>query len=200
MNLPNKLTLSRIFLTFIFMLFLFSRGLTAKTMALVVFLTASLTDLYDGYIARKYNIITDFGKFMDPIADKILVLAAFSAFIELGLVPAWMVVLIVLREFVITGLRLLALTKSIVLPAQEGGKHKTISQMAAIFIILLSLVLKEIGMKSPLLWSAAVEGYFRNIIFIVMFITTAFTLISGSSFLYRNRRLFNFRKNDTRTD
>lgn len=171
------------------MLFLFNHGLTAKIMSLVVFLIASFTDLYDGYLARKHNMITDFGKFMDPIADKILILSAFFAFIELELVPAWMVLIIVLREFIVTGLRLLALTKNIVLPAQEGGKHKTVSQMTAIFIILISLVLKEIGMKFPFLSSAVVETYFRNAIFVVMFITTALTLISGSSFLWRNRSL-----------
>lgn len=172
------------------MLFLFGHGLTAKIMALLVFLAASLTDLCDGYFARRYNTITDFGKFMDPVADKILVLAAFFAFIELRLVPAWMVIIIVLREFVVTGLRILALTKNIVLPAQEGGKHKTISQMAAIFIILISLALKEIGIKINSLWSPAIENYFRNIIFLVMFIAIALTLISGSAFLYKNRSLF----------
>lgn len=190
MNLPNKLTISRIFLTFIFMLFLFSRGLTAKIIALLVFLAASLTDLYDGRLARRHNMITDFGKFMDPIADKILVLAAFFAFIELELVPAWMVVIIVLREFVVTGLRLLALTKNIVLPAQEGGKHKTVSQMAAIFIILVFLLLKEIGLRIPAFWSSEIEIYFQSVIFILMLITVALTLISGASFLYRNRAVF----------
>jgi CDP-diacylglycerol---glycerol-3-phosphate 3-phosphatidyltransferase len=190
MNLPNKLTISRIFLTFVFMLFLFGHGLVAKVFALLVFLAASLTDFSDGYLARKYNMITDFGKLMDPIADKILVLSVFLAFIELELVPAWMVAIIVLRELTITGLRLLALTKKVVLPANEGGKHKTASQMTAIFVILLSLILKEIGMKFPLLWTSSTEIYFRSAVYILMFITTALTLISGSCFLYRNRTLF----------
>ena len=179
MNLPNKLTVSRIFLTFMFMLFLFSDGLTARILALAVFLTASLTDLWDGYLARKYNMITDFGKFMDPIADKILTLSAFFAFIQLGLVPAWMVVIIVFREFIVTGLRLFALTKKRVLPAEEGGKHKTVSQMTAIFLILAFLIFKEIGLKVPGFWIPA-----------VMLVTTALTLISGASFLYRNRAIF----------
>lgn len=179
MNLPNKLTISRIVLTFLFMLLLFSHGLTVKIMALFTFLAASLTDLCDGYFARKYNAVTEFGKFMDPIADKILVLAAFFAFIELELVPAWMVVVIVLRELIITGMRLFALTKNIVLPAQEGGKHKTASQMIAILVILVSLILKEVGIRFP-----------AEAIYILMLITTALTLISGSSFLYRNRAVF----------
>lgn len=190
MNTPNKLTIARIVLTFIFMLFLFIQGLAAKITALVLFLLASLTDLIDGRIARRYNMITDFGRFMDPIADKILVLSAFLAFIELELVPAWMVVLIVLREFVVTGLRLLALTKRKVLPARGGGKHKTASQITAIIIILLSLILKEVGLYFPSFWTITIEQCFRNAIFIVMLITTAFTLISGGRFLYKNRDMF----------
>lgn len=190
MNLPNKLTILRILLTFVFMFLLFSRGAAAKIAALAVFLAAALTDLFDGYLARKRNMITDFGKLMDPIADKILVLSAFFAFIELELVPAWMVVLIVLRELVVTGIRLLALTKKVVLPAQEGGKHKTVSQMAAIFIILIFMILKEVGTGLPGLWTPVVEAHFKNLIFIIMLITTALTLISGGAFLYRNRTLF----------
>lgn len=176
MNLPNKFTIARIVLTFVFMAFLFVHGLAAKVAALILFAAASLTDWVDGYLARKYDQISDFGKFMDPIADKILVLSAFFAFIELELVPAWMVVVIVFRESIVTGLRLFALSRNIVLPAQEGGKQKTASQMIAIFVILISLILKEIGIKFP-----------AEAIYILMLITTALTLISGSSFLYRNR-------------
>lgn len=179
MNLPNKFTLARIALTFVFMAFLFVHGLFAKAAALIIFSAASFTDWVDGYLARKYGQITDFGKFMDPIADKVLVLSAFFAFIELEIVPAWMVVVIVLRESIVTGLRLLALTRNIVLPAQEGGKQKTVSQMIAIFVILISLILKELSIYFP------AEG-----IYILMLITTALTLISGSSFLYRNRSIF----------
>lgn len=190
MNFPNRLTVSRIVLTFVFMLALFSHGLIAKIMAFAVFLTASLTDWLDGYFARRDNEISDFGKLMDPIADKILVLSAFLAFIELGLVPAWMVVIIVFRELAVTGTRIMALTKNIVLPAREGGKNKTFSQMAAIIIILISLILKEIGIRSAYPWSPSIEACFNKAIFILMFITTALTLISGGSFLYRNRSLF----------
>lgn len=179
MNLPNKFTIARIVLTFVFMAFLFVHGLAAKAAALIIFSAASLTDWADGYLARKYGQISDFGKFMDPIADKILVLSAFFAFIELEIVPAWMVVVIILRESIVTGLRLFALSRNIILPAQEGGKQKTASQMIAIFIILISLILKESGIKFP-----------TEVIYILMLITTALTLISGSSFLYRNRTIF----------
>jgi len=111
MTLPDKLTVSRIFLTFVFMFFLFSSGVLAKTLALFTFLLASLTDFLDGFIAKGRNIGTDFGKLMDPIADKILVLAAFLAFVEMRLVPAWMVLIIILREITITGLRIRALAR-----------------------------------------------------------------------------------------
>ncbi len=190
MNLPNKLTMLRIILTFVFMLLLFSHGVLAKSAALIIFVAACVTDLYDGYIARRRNMITDFGKFMDPIADKILVLSAFFAFIEMNLIPAWMVLVIVLREFVVTGIRFLALTKKMVLPAEEGGKHKTVSQMAAIFIILLFLIFREICMEIPGYWVPAIENSFKDAIFILMIFVTALTLISGAAFLYKNRSLF----------
>jgi len=117
MNLPNKLTVSRIVLVGVFMLFLFLHGVIAKVLALITFLIASFTDFLDGYIAKKYNMVTDFGKLMDPIADKVLILAAFLAFVEMELIPAWMVVIIIFREVTITGLRISALTRGKVIPA-----------------------------------------------------------------------------------
>ena len=145
MNLPNKITITRIVLAFIFMIFLFVEGVMAKTMALVIFLAAALSDYLDGFIAKKYDIISDFGKIMDPVADKILTLAAFLAFVEMKLIPAWMVVIIILREFIITGIRLMALRQNDVLPAGVGGKQKTISQMLSIVIILVFIIIKEAG-------------------------------------------------------
>jgi len=103
-NLPNKLTILRIVLAFVFILFLFIGGLAAKVTALVLFLSASATDILDGYLAKKNNQITDFGKLMDPIADKILIISAFLAFVEMRLIPAWMVVIILFREAAVTGL------------------------------------------------------------------------------------------------
>jgi len=190
MNFANKLTISRIFMTFIFMGLLFCTGIVPKIAALAVFLLACMTDWYDGYLARRHNMITDFGKFMDPVADKVLVLAAFFAFIQLDLVPAWMVVIIVMREFIVTGLRLLALSKKVVLAAQEGGKNKTVSQMVAIFTILIFLVLKEVGIKMQVFWNIKIESYFQQTIYILMLITTILTVISGLAFLRRNKNLF----------
>lgn len=189
MNLPNKLTISRIILTFVFMLFLFSRGLIFKIIALMIFAVASATDFYDGYIARKQNLVTNFGKIMDPIADKLLVLGAFLAFVQLHIVSAWMVVLIISREMIITGLRIFAMTKGKILEAEKGGKHKTVSQMVAIFLILGYLIFKEIIVRF-FVWTDNVEFWCGLGIFATMFVTVILTLISGISYLWRNRNLF----------
>ena len=190
MNLPNKLTISRIVLTFIFMFFLLSKGLFAKSLALLIFLVASLTDFYDGRIAKRRGLVTDFGKLMDPIADKVLTLAAFLGFVELKLIPAWMAVLIISRELVITSLRIMAAKKGKVLAATASGKHKTVSQMVAIFIILSFLVLREAGMSFFGIWNPTVEGWFKFAIFVLMLVTVILTLISGGLFLTKNKGLF----------
>lgn len=190
MNLPNKLTLSRIVLTFVFMFFLFSPGLPARYLAFIIFIVASLTDLYDGRLARKKNLVTDFGKLIDPIADKILVLAAFLAFVEMKIIPAWMVVLVIAREFIITSLRLLAISKKTYLAATIGGKHKMVSQMVTIFAILIFLVVKETALKFFSFWSPSVEYWSRWGIFALMLVTVALTVSSGISYLWRNRALF----------
>src|SRR3989454_7128748 len=137
MNLPNKLTLARFVLTVFFLAALFWRASFNDTAALVLFCVASLTDYFDGKIARRDKLITNFGTLMDPLADKIMTCSAFIAFVGRGTVPAWMVVIIVARELAITGLRLLAATKNVVLAAEGYGKHKTISQIAAIISLLV---------------------------------------------------------------
>ena len=189
MNLSNKLTVSRIFLTFVLMYFLFARWAGAKYFAFFTFLTACLTDYLDGYFARKEGMVTDFGKLMDPIADKILVLASFLAFVELELIPAWTVVIIIGREVMVTGLRIAALSKGKVIEAEEAGKHKTVSQMIAIFMILIFLMFKEAG-KSLAFWNGDTERWVLNLIFVVMLVTVILTLTSGVSFFIKNRKLF----------
>ncbi|NQT45910.1 MAG: CDP-diacylglycerol--glycerol-3-phosphate 3-phosphatidyltransferase [Candidatus Omnitrophica bacterium] len=189
MNLANKLTVSRIVLTFIFMFFLFMEGVTFKFLALGIFIAACITDLYDGRIARKRNMVTSFGKLMDPIADKVLTLGAFLAFVELGLVPAWMVVLIILRELIITCVRFHVLTKGEVLVARKSGKHKTVSQMVSIFAILIFMIIREIGVVWMGFWTDAIDHWSRWSIFFLMLVTVIFTLISGISFLVRNRKV-----------
>ncbi|MCP4649404.1 MAG: CDP-diacylglycerol--glycerol-3-phosphate 3-phosphatidyltransferase [PVC group bacterium] len=185
MNLPNKLTILRIFLTFVFMFLLFYDGLTAKILAFLAFTLASITDFYDGYLARKYNMITDLGKLLDPIADKILVLAAFLAFVEMGIIPAWMVAFVILRELLITGMRVLAANKGNVLAAAKAGKHKTVSQIVSIFLILGFIVIKEAGIMNMYC-----EVWFKTAIYVFMLITVAFTLISGLFYIKKNRKVF----------
>lgn len=149
MSLPNKITLSRICLIPIFIIILsipldlgaWNIGATdlpiTHFIAALIFIIASTTDWLDGYIARKYQLITNMGKFLDPLADKLLVSAAFILIVELGLAPAWVVILIISREFAVTGLRLVAAGEGIVLAASKMGKLKTVSQILAIILLLL---------------------------------------------------------------
>ncbi|MDD5108042.1 MAG: CDP-diacylglycerol--glycerol-3-phosphate 3-phosphatidyltransferase [Candidatus Omnitrophota bacterium] len=188
MNLANRLTMSRILLTFVFMFFLFCHGLWPKILSLIVFSLAALSDLFDGMIAQRRNMVTDFGRLMDPIADKILVLAAFAAFVQLQLIDAWMFMIIVSREILITSLRLFALNKGKVLSAARAGKHKTVLQMLVIFAILGFIVLKEIVLKYYT-WNPAWENIFRQGIFFLMLLTVGLTLFSGLSYLWENRKV-----------
>ena len=192
MNLPNKITITRIILTFVFMVFLFSKGLFCKTMALGVFIIAAVTDYLDGFLAKRYNSVSNFGKIMDPVADKILTLAAFLAFVEMKLIPAWMVVIIIMRELVITSIRVMALRQNEVLPAGVGGKHKTVSQMLSILVILVFIVIKETGVRTFGFWNPSLEYWYKQLIFILMLITVALTIISGVSYLIGSKKyLFN---------
>jgi CDP-diacylglycerol--glycerol-3-phosphate 3-phosphatidyltransferase len=170
------------------MFFLRLPGLYAKVLSLVIFLFAALSDYLDGRIAQKKNMVTDFGKLMDPIADKILVLAAFAAFVQMQLIEAWMFVIIVSREILITSLRLFALNKGKVLSAAKAGKHKTVSQMLVIFLILLFVVLKEVMLRY-FTWNPAWENIFRQTVYFLMLLTVGLTLYSGLSYLWNNRKI-----------
>jgi len=170
------------------MFLLFCHGLWVKILSFAVFIIAALSDFLDGRIAHKRNMVTDFGKLMDPIADKILVLAAFAAFVQLQLIEAWMFVIIIAREILITSLRLFALNKGKVLSATRTGKHKTVSQMATIFIILAFIVSKE-AMLSYSTWNPVWENIFRKGIYALMLFTVAITLYSGFSYLWDNRKI-----------
>ncbi len=143
MNLPNKLTVLRVIMVIPFLVFLMNNGNICgsadKWIALVIFIAASLTDMLDGYIARKYNMITDFGKFMDPLADKLLVCLAMICFVELNKLPAWMVVIIIAREFVISGIRLVAAEKGTVIAASYYGKFKTAFSMVMIILLIMDI-------------------------------------------------------------
>ena len=144
MNLPNKLTFIRLVLAIPFIYFLQESGnvsahlsLTYRLIAFAIFVIASLTDFFDGYLARKYNLVTDFGKLMDPLADKILVISALVLFVELKYIPAWMSIIVIAREFLISGIRMLAAAKGEVIPAGKLGKYKTTSQMIVILIMII---------------------------------------------------------------
>ncbi len=188
MNLPNKITITRIVLAFVFMFFLFSKGVVCKSLALVTFIIAAFSDYLDGFLAKKYNMTSDFGKIMDPVADKVLTLAAFLAFVEMKLVPAWMVVIIIMRELLITSIRLMALRNKEVLQAGMGGKQKTVSQMVSILVILVFIVFKEMGVRAFDFWNPTFEYWHRQLIFILMLITVALTVISGFSYIIGNKK------------
>ncbi len=196
MNLPNKLTVSRFILTAFFLWALFWPWQIPfrNTLALFFFCTASFTDFLDGRIARKRNLITNFGKLMDPLADKVLTCAAFVAFVESThlhpdapvKVAAWKVIVIVSRELAITGLRLLAASKNVVLAAERFGKHKTISQIVAIIALLVVDACNE--------WPAWLQNIFQgwSAIFteIMLWLAVALTAISGLIYLWRNREIY----------
>ncbi len=142
MNLPNKLTTLRVILIPFFVFFLLWQGgenRTFRIISLVIFIVASLTDLLDGKIARKYNLVTNFGKFMDPLADKLLVCSALICLIELNQLPAWMVIVIISRDFIISGFRLVASDNGVVIAASYWGKFKTTFQMFAVILLILDM-------------------------------------------------------------
>ena len=139
MNTPNKLTLLRILLVPVFVVVLCWNFRGHDLVALVIFVLASLTDLLDGKIARKYNLITDFGKFMDPIADKLLVTAALLVFVERHMMPAWVAIVVVAREFIVSALRLVAASNGRVIAAGWSGKVKTVSTMVGLCLMFLPL-------------------------------------------------------------
>ena len=141
MNLPNKLTIIRVIMIPFFVLSLLSDllGNASDWIALIVFIVASLTDLLDGYLARKHNLVTNFGKFMDPLADKLLVCAAMICLVELGRLPAWIVVIIISREFIISGFRLIASDNGVVIAASYWGKFKTTFQMIMICLLIADI-------------------------------------------------------------
>lgn len=173
MNLPNQLTILRIILIPVFFVVLM-QGYTFT--ATLIFAGASITDALDGHIARKNNLITNFGKIMDPLADKLLVTAAFMCFIQLNLAPAWMIFIIIARELTITALRAVAASEGIVIAASKWGKFKTISQMIAIIILLMNpyiLKVTDWPIGTVFLWVAL-----------------GFTLISGIDYIVKNKRVF----------
>src|SRR5687768_18125646 len=181
MNLPNKLTVARLILTAVFLLVFFNPFKFGNSIALVIFVVASLTDFYDGKIARRDKLITNFGILMDPLADKILICSAFIAFVGRDLMPAWMVVIIVARELAITGLRLLAAAKNLVIAAEKYGKHKTISQIVATISVLVLVSYPEWGSWTDPILSSWVPVFTK----VALWVSVILTGTSGLLYLWR---------------
>ena len=192
MNLPNQLTVSRFVLTAAFLLAVFSDYRLHETVALLLFSAASLTDYFDGRIARRDKLITNFGILMDPLADKILVCSAFIAFVGLGWIKAWVVVIVVARELAITGLRLLAASKNLVLAAERYGKHKTISQIVAILSILVLHSYRQVGPAGRWIFGFDIFGapWVEWFTPLSVGVAVILTLASGLIYLWRNRALY----------
>ena len=169
MNLPNKLTIFRVILVIPFVALMLNGY---DLWAVAVFIIASLTDLLDGKIARKYNLITDFGKFMDPLADKLLVCAAMICLVEMGRLPAWMVIVIISREFIISGFRLVASDNGVVIAASYWGKFKTTFQMLMIIVLILNL-----------------GGVFDMIGLVLIWIALILTVVSLIDYLVKNKQV-----------
>ena len=186
MNIPNTLTLIRLLLTAIFVAVVSIPDLTSQyTTACALFLTASLTDFLDGYLARKMDLVTDFGKLMDPLVDKILISAAFIMLTATGLIPAWITILIISREFLVTGLRLLASSQGAVLMADSLGKWKTVAQIAAATYYLIAL--GGLHEERMLAWLSGLIPH--QIGDGLLWICVLLTVVSGSLYMRSNRHL-----------
>lgn len=190
MNLPNQLTVARLLLTFVFVAVLSIDGVPhAGTAALLVFSVAAYTDFLDGHLARKHNLITNFGKLMDPLADKILMCAGFVLLSEQGFIAAWIVVAILSREFLVTGLRLVASAEGVVLAAEGLGKYKTIFQIVTVIYFLLVLAAREplFAWLNPVLdvrlFSPALLGT------ALVWVSLVLTMVSGISYVWKNRQI-----------
>ena len=179
MNLPNKLTIIRVLLIpfFVFFMLVPAAGDASRYIALIIFIAASLTDLADGKIARKYNLVTNFGKFMDPLADKLLVCSALICMIELDRLPAWFVIIIIAREFIISGFRLIAAENGVVIAANYWGKFKTVSQMVLIILLILNF-----------------DGFFAVLTQIFFWISLALTVISLITYIVQNKKVISMQE------
>lgn len=189
MNLPNKLTISRIILSPIFMVFFLIDNLYTRYFALLIFSAASLTDLYDGYLARKTGVITSFGKFMDPLADKILTSTALISFASLGYIQTWMVLTIIGRDFIVTGLRSVAAYRGLIILPTQVAKWKTAAQMVAIVIILLYINIRT-TMLAYDQWDPEIDPVAGIVLNSLVFIAMVLTVTSGLDYCIKNRSIF----------
>lgn len=176
MNLPNKLTMARVIMIPFFVIFMLTGwgGEASKWISLAIFIVASLTDLLDGHIARKHNLVTNFGKFMDPLADKLLVCSALIALVDLNKIAAWIVIIIIAREFIISGFRLVASDNGVVIAASYWGKFKTTFQMLMIIYLVVDL-----------------QFAYANIVgMVLVYVALALTVISLVDYIAKNYKVF----------
>jgi CDP-diacylglycerol--glycerol-3-phosphate 3-phosphatidyltransferase len=199
MNLPNKLTLGRILLVPVLVVCLMTEKVTsqpliiavARVLAVLVFLAAALTDMIDGRIARARGLVTNFGKLMDPLADKLLVAAAFISMVDLDVFPAWFVIVVLFREFLVTGLRSLGTARGRVIQANRWGKHKTLWQMLTILLALVFLAARDtlvyMGEWDRSFHGQDLEWWFHNCVMTVLIVLCLFfTILSGTLYVVRN--------------
>ena len=176
MNTPNKLTVARMIMVPFFVLFILTGwgGEANRYICLVIFAAASITDWFDGKLARKYNLVTNFGKFMDPLADKLLVCSALICMIELDRLPAWMVIVVIAREFIISGFRLIAAENGVVIAANYWGKFKTTFQMLMIIYLVVDL-----------------QFAYANVVgMVLVYVALALTVISLVDYIAKNYKVF----------
>lgn len=183
MNLPNKLTLFRVILIPFFVFFLLAPYFPGygNYIAIAIFIVASLTDMLDGKIARKYNLVTNFGKFMDPLADKLLVCSALICLIELQMLPSWIVIIIIAREFIISGFRLIASDNGVVIAASYWGKFKTTFQMLMVIVLMLDITLNQ-------------YAWIHILGIVLTYIALALTVISLIDYIVKNRSVLKEQK------
>lgn len=173
MNLPNKITLGRVFMIPIFLIFYLAPIPYGNYIAGVIFIIASFTDFIDGYLARKHNLVTNFGKFIDPLADKLLVVSAMICFVERGLVASWIIIIIIAREFIISGFRLVAASSGVVIAASPWGKSKTVFQMIMCILLIFNFDLFIFNVLGQ----------------IFIYLALALTLISLVDYMYKNKHV-----------
>ncbi len=190
MNLPNKLTLARLVLTGLFVICFYLPWANKYSIAVILFGIASFTDYLDGSIARARNLVTNFGKLFDPLADKILIAAAFITLTEQHIIPSWITIAILAREFFVTGIRQIAAGQGAVLAAEKLGKHKMVWQIITVLYFMLQQASSEsiFSFLKPVYAPSPVHDWVGG--FIIYF-TTALTLVSGFSYFWKNRGLFN---------
>ena len=198
-NVANLLTFSRIAVTPLYLILIFRDELWAKWAAGLLFAWGAISDYLDGYYARKYNLKTDFGALLDPFADKVLIVTVFVSFVALDLAPAWMVVIIVAREFLITGFRQLAQTRNVILAASRAGKHKTVSQIVAISVILAIVCAQATVEAYQGKWDQFIArlGSWGDLLdkvvwygpYWLMFYATVMSLVSGVDYFFKNRHI-----------